>query len=445
MGIVMDADLSDDERKFYSNRTEDEKIHQRERKIRESYISDEELEVLREKYSHSVVQDFGDEFHLTKDERERIEKEHEKLFRLKNMRNRCPRLSEYVIQWRLCLEIINDMAESNGVMDPEKFKKDVLNGKIYINGMRFPKYNGKRKKYINWDYIMNDYILDTTKDPYELDVNHFDQGEEIEIDEDDEIDPDIQFIIDHSKLKTDDEILHEIQVGDADELSSNMTSKEVKEMKKMVPEVFRSLQAQQRIEKKRQRARMSIYEADEDDFDYIARYDKKHRMKNSSAIPEFKGNIMKDKDFDKYMGELEDYDDEHTLIKYNGRFYTPDEMREIEIKNLLEENGWNLRKCFIDKEAEKRRKAEKKRDEKKEKKIKKMLMEIKARKEDRDEKLYGLPQGINAKELKKSKKKKKKKDKRIKQFDEILLDTSRSMHSTFEEYSKEMEDFRWGK
>ena len=122
-------------------------------------------------------------------------------------------------------------------------------------------------------------------------------------------------------------------------------------------------------------------------------------------------------------------------------------MREIEVKQMLEENGWNLRKCFVDKQEEKRRKKQKKEDEKKEKYYKKLLMDIQHRKEARDEKLHGLPQGINAKEAKKKlkKKKSKKNKKKIKRFDEILLDASRSMHETIEEYSKEMEDFHWDK
>ena len=74
-----------------------------------------------------------------------------------------------------------------------------------------------------------------------------------------------------------------------------------------------------------------------------------------------------------------------------------------------------------------------------------MLAEIKRRKESRDEKINGLPQGINAKELKKKKKKgkKKKKDKRVKRFDDILLDASRQEYDTIDEYQKVMEDFSW--
>ena len=156
MGIILDA--SSDSKPNTEDMTEEEIRQIPRRKISEVYIPELELQKLREMYSRSVVQDFNDEFHYSKEEREQLEKEHEKLIKLKNMRNRCPRLSEYVIQWRLCLEIIDEVAETNGVMSPEKFKKDVLKGKIYINGMRFPKYNGKRKKYVNWDYIMEEYI-----------------------------------------------------------------------------------------------------------------------------------------------------------------------------------------------------------------------------------------------------------------------------------------------
>ena len=446
----MDATLSPEKRKEISSQSEDEIRKLPERRIAEVFISDKELEVLREKYSKTVVQDFNDEYHYSKEERERMEKEHEKLFRLRNMRNKCPRLSEYVTQWRLCLQIIDEMAENNGVMSPEKFKKDVLNGKIVINGMRFPKYNGKRKKYINWEHIMNEWILDTTKDPVELDTMYLDQGtEDIEVDEDDELDEDIEKILEQNKKEeSEKQVLHKLELGEARDVATEIDRKEIRKLKKANPELFRTIQYQEKLDRKRARARMSIYEVEDDEFDYIMKYDKKRRGK-SNSMPEFKGNLMSDDDYDKFMAALEEYEEENTLIKYNGRFYTPDEMREIEIKNLLEENGWNLRKCFVDKEEEKRRKKQKKEDDKKEKYYKKLLMDIKNRKEARDEKIHGLPQGINAneakKKLKKSKSKNKKKKKKIKRFDDILLDASRTMHDTFREYSDEMEDFRWEK
>ena len=68
MGIIMDASLSPEERKEYSGKTEDEVQKISERKIAEVYISDAELEVLNKKYSQSVVQDFNDEFHYSKEE-----------------------------------------------------------------------------------------------------------------------------------------------------------------------------------------------------------------------------------------------------------------------------------------------------------------------------------------------------------------------------------------
>lgn len=451
MGIVLDATENklDD-----SVEDSQEEVRKRpERKISEVYISDLEMKHLQEIYSKSIVQDFNDDFHLSKEERERIEKEHEKLFRLKNMRNKCPRLSEYVIQWRLCIEIINEMAETNGVFKPEKFRKDVLSGRIYINGLRFPKYSGKRKKYINWDYIMDEYILDTSKDPYELDVDMMSYDDE-DIDEDEVVeahDPVVDEIVKKATLMSDREALRLVSKDVKSEgVATKISGKKLKEIKKLSPEVFRAISEQEKLERKRARARLSIYDVEEDDFEYIAKYDRKNRD-SGKKIPKFKGDIMSTKDYDEYMKKLEDYEDDITLIKYNGRYYTPDEIQEIEVKQMLEENGWNLRKCFIDKEAEKRLKQQKKLDEKKAKKIKRMLAEINERKNARDEKLYGLPQGINIEKDKKSKKKKKKgkkkskKDRKIRAFDDILLDASRSGYSSMDDYQEDMEDFSWTK
>ena len=138
------------------------------RKIREVYIPPEELDELRELYSKVIVQDFEDEYHMSKEERESLQKRFSKFFRLKrNFAKKIRRLDKYIEACRLVFEIINDTAEENGVMDKDVFITDVLRGKITIEGLTIPKYVGKGKKTLNWDYIM-EYIIDPTRDVKEL-------------------------------------------------------------------------------------------------------------------------------------------------------------------------------------------------------------------------------------------------------------------------------------
>jgi hypothetical protein len=177
-------------------------------------------------------------------------------------------------------------------------------------------------------------------------------------------------------------------------------------------------------------------------YNYLSKYDNSH--KNSEEAPKFKGNWDNQDDIDEYINNLSEYEESLDWIKYNGRYYTRAEMEEIELKDMLEKNGWNLRNCFVDKEAEKRLKKQRKEDKIKEKKIKDMLAAIHNRKEDREEKLGGLPQGINISEAKnkvKGSKKKKKKSKAEKKADKrmkIIFDADNDP-----EYKDKMEDFRW--
>ena len=86
------------------------------RKIREVYIPPEELDELRELYSKVIVQDFEDEYHMSKEERESLQKRFSKFFRLKrNFAKKIRRLDKYIEACRLVFEIINDTAEENGV------------------------------------------------------------------------------------------------------------------------------------------------------------------------------------------------------------------------------------------------------------------------------------------------------------------------------------------
>ena len=452
MGIVLDAGT--DTAKHIIGNEYNEKEYNDSKKssiptkriLQDVYIPEKEIELLKEVYSKSVVQDFGDMFHYTKEEREKFIAEHTKLHELRKKRFKCPRLAEYVKRWRTCLEIVDEMADKNGIIQPDEFKKKAIKGDIVIGGLKFPKYTGKKKKSVNWDFVM-DYILDKSKDPDALDEMMLDK----DVDEDEiknlPLSKRIDRIADMYDPMSDDEVA--IRMSKPSNLIPEvLSSKQIKEMKKDAPEITKAINNEINLSAKRERARMHGFtrSIEEDDFDYISRYDKRNKFINE---PEFKGDILDDNAFEDYLDACDEYERETTLIEYNGKLYTPDQMDTLELKVLLESNGWDLRKVFIDKDRIRKEKRQKKKDAKREKQIKQLLNDIQNRKERRDEKLNGLPQGINVEEYKKKMKKKNKKDKHKKskkKFENILMDaTAEKRYKNLKAYRDEMEDFSWKK
>lgn len=452
MGIILDADIEKDGHIIGVYEDSDEEKSSRKssipvkRVLQDVYIPEKEIEMLREVYSKSVVQDFGDMYHYTKEEREKFIAEHKKLHELRKKRFKCPRLSEYVRRWRSCLEIVDEIANTNGLIPPDEFKKKALNGDITIGGLKFPKYTGKRRKSVNWDFVM-DYIIDSRKNPDDLDEMLLDKDVDEEITSDERPSKTIEKIVSNAKLMTETDVAS-IMAEDSPLIPRIMSSKELKSMKKSAPEITKAINDEISLAAKRNRARMHGYNrtVEEDDFDYISRYDKRNKF---SSIPEFNGNILDDDAFEAYLDACEEYDRESTLIEYNGKLYTPDQIEMLELKTLLENNGWDLRKVFIDKDRIRKEKRRKKRDAKREKQIKQLLNDIQNRKEKRDEKLNGYPQGINIEEYKKKVKKKNKKDKHKKgkkKFEAILMDaTADKRYKNLKAYRDEMEDFSWKK
>ena len=64
--------------------------------------------------------------------------------------------------------------------------------------------------------------------------------------------------------------------------------------------------------------------------------------------------------------ELQEYEDENIKENYNGRMKSLSEIRELELKALLEENGWNIRALYNNKEKEEKLRKAMKRDKRRE-------------------------------------------------------------------------------
>lgn len=418
-------------------------IHQ----LEEIYIPEKEVEYLREVYSTTVVQDFDDLFHMTDEERRSTMKGHEDLYRYRQKRVKCTTLLEFVELWREALPIIDEFANSNMVMSPEKFKKMVFRGEIIIGGLMLPEYVGrKKKKDFNWEFI-GEYIVDLDKDPKELDgmlTKSTDYTGEEDINEA-EIPEKVLRIVDNTE---------EYNKAESIRVDQTLTAKEKRVLKKSIPALVKGIkELDQAIAKNKRMIARTQNRVAEDDFRWLRRYNKQRGA--SGKVPEFHGDMMNSKDVERYLVELDNYEYDAGVTEYNGRVYTNDDVKLLNAKQVFENCNWNIRKIYRDKESEKKEKERKKKEKKKEEQIKKLLVTIQQRKKDREQRIKGMPMGRDIDELKNSSKKDKKKNKKKKKklikkkkskYKRILENaTVDKRYKNMKAYAKEMEDMSWKK
>ena len=445
--IILDADrnkdfLEEHEEEVKNLRFTDEDEEgsaTRKRTIRPVYISPEEMAELEERYSYVVVQDFEDEYHMSRKDREEMKKKYSKFMELKQgFTKKIRKLDKYVKACRLCMEIINDTAETNGIIEPEKFKKMVLKGEIEIFGMKFPKFQGKGRKNMNWKYI-TEFILDPT-----LDLKLLTEYSDIDEDEIMDLNPEDAFGEEEfeeimKEPSEEEEEMRTRTIYDPDDaggaLATRTTKKERKQFMKSNPGFSKMIKRlTQDTDKKKQNA--LIWQLDNEDMKWIEEYDKKFNRKDLDSMPVFKGEANNQKDVDAFLYNMEEWERENTLVEVNGRYITQEEKEELEYKQMLEESGYNLRNLYGAKEKEAARRKSEKANKKKIKTLKKMLSKLqdKDKEDDVDAMETG---GVN-------KKKKKKKKKAKKAANQILLDATNSTEEEMKAYYKQMKKMKWG-
>lgn len=375
-------------------------------------ISEQKRKELEAIYSNVCVHDFDDEYHMSEEERLKRFTYYEAFSKIRKCKRKFRKLDEYVEVFRLTMEVLDLVASDNGVYPKEKFIKMVLKGKIEVFGLNFPKYIGKDRKQINWDYV-REFIEDPTKDTRELrkdeDNEYFDEmtdEEKVDILFDKEQWEAIEDVIDNppednGEYSYDEYDCPDYMVHEAD-------PKFVKQIMKESPSLLRSIKDAIRTDRKmraqQNRLNNFVFEMTEDDFDYIQKIDNDRGYKSCSDMPVFKGDIMNDKDYDNYMYRLEKYEREHIKYNYHGKMMTIEDIEEAEVKDLLDKSGWNLRNLYNNKEKEKKLKKAYKRDKKREEELKKQLLAI----NKRNKKRKGKEIEFNSKKHKKKSKKKKK-------------------------------------
>lgn len=371
-------------------------------------VSPERFEKMCKVFDHAVVHEFGDEYHLSEEERQAKNAYYETFKLLRKAKKAYNHIDEYVEVMRIALKCLDKVAENNGIYDPEKFKIMYLRGEIEITGLKFPKYKGRDKKNLSWDYIAEFIVSD--RDPEEL----LPKESEILTNDDIEVYRNILFTpeqlerLEKSCKKHDDEITRPFDpdIDDPEEfgVAEVMGKKEMKKFLKAQPESLYIMKEIKRGQKAAEKLDSMVYDLVLDDLEMIAKYDEKHGYESSSDMPKFHGNILKKKDFKKYMYELDEYEKDNVRVNYGGKMRTVGEIREAELKAALEKDGWDIRALYGNREKEKKLKQARKRDEAEKRKLKRKLAEI----DKRNKKRLGEEQYLGGGKKKKKNKKKSK-------------------------------------
>lgn len=375
-------------------------------------VSPEVFEEMKKVYDVVCVNDYNDEYHMSEEERKQKSKYYEVFSQLSRCKRKFRKLNEFVKVYRIALKCLKEVANNNGIYDPEDFIVKVLRGDIEVYGLQFPKYIGKDKKDINWKYI-SDYITDETMNPEDLSKNQDSELDDLTKKELSEriFSPDELSLITELAKRDEDEDIETKFFDEHDESQENTVfmgkKNEIKKFIKMSPEILKGLNEALREHKKSMqqdnRLNSFVFEMTEDDYAYIESMDKEYGYHSDSDIPVFKGDISKRKDYKKYLMALEIYDNERIKYNYNGKMRTLEEIKEIQLKEALERDGWNMRALYREKDREKKLKKAYKEDKKREEALRKKLVQIQDKQKNRKS------SGIEFDSKKKKKKDKKKK------------------------------------
>lgn len=459
-GIILDADQNQE---FIENQLKKEAANHGDipdsisniskRKIREVYIPPEELEQLHDLYSKVIVQDFEDDYHMSKEERENMRERYSKFFRLKrHYAKKIRRLDKYIEACRLTFEIINDTAEENGVMDKDEFITDVLKGKIVIEGLTIPKYVGKGKKTLNWDYILQ-FVIDPTRDIEELIKSQQsarcrddDELEEISIDDID--DQTYQTLVD--QIDNNDTVIKGFYDGsDGEGFATIESDSQRKKLTKVAPGYTRKLKDLYNNGKST-RDSSYLWQLEDADTKWIREFKDEMARKNGDYKPEFTGSIMDEEAVERYLFEVDQWEMEHELVKYGQGLITKQQKAEVDLKQILEANGYNIRNLYGNKERQKEIARQRSTRAKKIKSLKALLSELNDKQKATNlEGLNGAIKSIDVggdqvnKKQKKKKSKGKKAKKLEKDFESVILDAIGSKDSDMKSYEKRMKNMVW--
>ena len=447
MKLILDASNNEEYLKNNPDATasygsnDEDFVPNKNRRIENVYIPPEELEKLRKMYGTVVVQDFSDEYHMSRKEREAMRQQYEKFFILKQKyTKKIRKLDKFVEAYRLCIDIINEFAETNNVYEPDVFRRMAFNGEIRIEGLHFPKFQGRKKKHINWKYVA-ECIMDKTKNVLDL-VNWDTADNTSHVDTVQLSDSEMSNIMKpYTAEEKDRQELNIFQDISGDGVAIRTSKKDRKNLMKVFP-AFREQVKNMRAKKDGgdARKRSNIYTLEQEQLDYIKEYDAKYQQGKALGRPKFNGKLD-NASVNAYLYAMEQYENETTLVPYNNRYVTKEEYEYLQVKELLEASGYNLRNLYDNKEREKKLQKAKKEDLKRIKQLRRMLAKVQERSEEREANALG---GVNSTKKGKKGKKSKKQKKASKKMDEVILDAVTEEEENFKAYKKRMENMKWG-
>ena len=399
----------------------------------------EMVEKLKQEYSKVIVRDFGDSYHISDEERKKQFDLYDEYKKIGRHKSKYRNIIEFVNAMRDCIDFLVKMGNKNSIfMNPDDFVKKTLSGEINVDFFTFPKYTGIDKKDINW-HMITQYILDPEKDPKELQMKKEINYLSIEQEEDPDKYLREMFSEEAYNQITSTEILDPTGVPydeDFDGYNTRgrilpVTKKQFKRTLKEFPDLIRGIKDVQKSNNIQTQVHQYDYIFDEQQsaMNEILKMDKKIGYKSADGAPEFKGDVLSRKDYLKYLLKVDDWIKDHQIIPYHGKYMTMNEVTELEMKDLLSEYGYDVRKLYDYEEDNRKREEAIKRDRKKENRLKKRLKEL----EDR-RKAHEGKEMINTK-----KKKNKKAKKKVKKFSNSIANANG--YSNFKAWEKDMTEW----
>lgn len=387
-------------------------------------FTEKEIENMRKSFETVVVNDFSDDYHLSDEERY-ANAEIAKLSKaLAKTKRKCNNLYDYVLAMRIRMDVISYIAKTNGIYTEKQFMKKVLKGDIILNGLSFPKYTGKNRKGINWEYV-SEYILDRSRDPLDLKKQKY---RPVDIDEIDDID---EFRKNAFSPEMYREIFEEENSDDHEILVEELKGTKIRD--KYGDDIYRNLfMGGKEFKNKLSTAKELgyIFDSRISDIDAVLALDNKRRLKNGALkMPEFTGNPMSRKDVAKWINEVDDWERSNVLVKTGNGRMTQEQLDEIQIRDLLEKCGWNVRK-FGETSFDKKKNKNRRNDRKRTKRVAENIKDA----SDRNKK---------HKDKKKKSKKERERDNCFedahKIADDLLIGITDGSYDDFDQYSKDME------
>lgn len=309
----------------------------------------------RADYETSVVHDYGDEYHWTEAQKKAANEHYEMFERYYKGLRKIRKIPEYIRKYREYLNIVKVIAKDNGVYEPEEFLKMFAKGEIVIYGLNPPVLTGfkrlRKRKHINFNELAQFIASDEDPDDFfgkesedEMDFDPGDLSNASRILTPDEI----KYVREYSEDEATKKYFERMRFISNDEIKPGMPIAMVSDRKKLfksIPELKQILTAVQRSADKANNIFSSYGNFGfslGSELEQIAMYETKRR--GNDEPPKFKGSIFDDKAFEDWVEKADEWRENHTYVDVGGSKLTVLESENLWMRDMLEQNGYNVRK-----------------------------------------------------------------------------------------------------